>query len=111
MTDEHNTPDQARTSELGTAETPSQPKPAKQRVQVDFKDDLDYKYRDVLNIFVGRGDVVFELGNIHRSLPDQATISDRIVVSLATAYDFHARLGQALKEAQGALQREIQKPG
>ncbi|MCH8530616.1 MAG: hypothetical protein LAT65_07185 [Saccharospirillum sp.] len=77
------------------------------RVQVQFAEGIDYRYRDVLNIFVGRGEVVFELGNIHRSVPNQATISDRIVVSMANAYDFHARLGQSLKEAQQALQKEM----
>lgn len=77
------------------------------KVSVNFAENIDYKYRDILNIFVGRGDVVFELGNIHRSVPDQATIADRIVVSMASAYDFHARLGQALKEAQEKLQQEM----
>jgi hypothetical protein len=79
----------------------------KQSVKVDFAEGIDYKFRDVLNIFVGRGEVVFELGNIHRSVPNQATISDRIVVSMANAHDFHARLGQSLKEAQERLQQEM----
>ncbi len=78
-----------------------------QKVTVNYADNCDYKYRDVLNIFVGRGDVILELGNIHRSVVGQATISDRVAVSMATAFDFHARLGQALKEAQEALQKEI----
>lgn len=77
------------------------------RVEVTFAEGMDYRYRDVLNIFVGRGEVVFELGNIHRSVPNQATISDRIVVSMANAYDFHARLGQSLKDAQERLQQEM----
>ncbi|MHA7879561.1 MAG: hypothetical protein ACX931_07210 [Saccharospirillum sp.] len=81
--------------------------PETQKIHVDFADGVDYKYRDVLNIFVGRGDVVFELGNIHRSVPNQATIADRVVVSMANAYDFHARLGQALKDAQERLQAEM----
>lgn len=78
-----------------------------QRVEVTFAEGIDYRYRDVLNIFVGRSEVVFELGNIHRSVPNQATISDRIVVSMANAYDFHARLGQSLKDAQERLQQEM----
>lgn len=78
-----------------------------QRIQVTFADNLDYKYRDILNIFVGRGDVVLELGNLHRSVPNQATIGDRIVISLNNAYDFHHRLGQALQEAQDRLQQEM----
>jgi uncharacterized protein (UPF0128 family) len=76
-------------------------------IQVDFAEGIDYRYRDVLNIFVGRGDVILELGNIHRSLPNNATIYDRVVISMANAYDFHARLGQALKEAQERLQKEM----
>lgn len=83
------------------------PSQGPQKIQVDFAEGVDYKYRDVLNIFVGRGDVVLELGNIHRSVPNQATISDRVVISMASAYDFHARLGQALKEAQERLQQEM----
>lgn len=78
-----------------------------QKVTVNYADDCDYKYRDILNIFVGRGDVILEMGNIHRSVVGQATISDRVAVSMATAYDFHTRLGQALKEAQEALQKEM----
>lgn len=77
------------------------------RIEVNFANDLDYKYRDIINVFVGRGDVVLEMGNIHRSVPGQGTISDRVVLTLANAYDFHARLGEALKEAQLALQHEM----
>lgn len=80
------------------------------RIEVNFANDLDYKYRDIINVFVGRGDVVFEMGNIHRSVPGQGTISDRVVLTLASAYDFHARLGQALNEAQEAMQKEMTQP-
>lgn len=76
------------------------------RIKVNFANDLDYKYRDIVNIFVGRGDVVLEMGNVHRSVPNQGTISDRVVLSLASAYEFHTRLGKALQEAQVAMQKD-----
>lgn len=80
---------------------------AVRKISVDYAEGVDYKYRDILNVFVGRGDVILEMGNLHRSVPNQATIGDRVAISLTTAYDFHARLGQALKEAQEVLQKEM----
>ena len=83
--------------------------PETQKIQVHIPPDLDYLYRDVANVFVGTGDVVLELGNIHRSMPSNATISNRIVFSIATAYELHNRLGQALAEAQQQLQQSLNK--
>jgi hypothetical protein len=62
---------------------------------VPIPPDLDYFYRGVANVFVGTGDVVLELGNIHRSMPSSASISNRIVFSIATDYEFHNRLAQS----------------
>jgi len=79
-----------------------------QNIQVHVAPDLDYVYRDVSNIFVGTGDVIFEFGNRHRSMPDRVTISNRIVMSIANAYDLQQRLQQTLLEAQKKLQQNLQ---
>jgi hypothetical protein len=90
-----------------TEEAERNQQPETQKIQVHIPPDLDYLYRDVANVFVGTGDVVLELGNIHRSMPSNATISNRIVFSIATAYELHNRLGQALAEAQQQLQQGL----
>jgi hypothetical protein len=94
-----------------TEEAEQNLQPETQKIQVPIPPDLDYLYRDVSNVFVGRGDVVLELGNIHRSMPINATISNRIVFSnaTATAYELHNRLGQSLSEAQRQLQQNLNK--
>jgi len=82
-------------------------KDQEQKFQVHVSPDLDYCYRDVANIFVGAGDVVFEFGNLHRSMPGNITISNRIVLSIANAYDFQQKLGQVLQEAQKQMQEQF----
>lgn len=76
-------------------------------VKFHVSPDLDYVYRDIVNIFVGSGDVVFEFGNHHRSMPGHITISNRVVVSLATAYDLQQKLQQVLLEAQKQMQQNL----
>jgi hypothetical protein len=80
---------------------------AQQKFQIHVSPDLDYSYRDVANIFVGTGDVVFEFGNQHRSMPGNITIGNRIVLSMATAYDLQQKLGQVLQEAQKQMQAQF----
>lgn len=82
--------------------------PEEEQIQVHVSPDLDYVYRDVINIFVGAGDVVIEMGNRHRSMPEHVTISNRIVLSIANAYDLQSRLQQTLQDAQMKLQRQLQ---
>ncbi len=77
-----------------------------QEFQVHVSPELDYCYRDVANIFVGPGDVVFEFGNIHRSMPGHVTISNRIVLTMAGAIDLQQKLGQVLQEAQKQMQEQ-----
>lgn len=77
--------------------------------QVHVSPDLDYCYRDVANIFVGTGDVVFEFGNMHRSMPGNVTIGNRIVLSMANAIELQQKLGQVLQEAQKQMQEQFQK--
>ncbi len=76
-------------------------------VKFHVSPELDYLYRDIVNIFVGSGDVVFEFGNHHRSMPGHVTVSNRIVVSLATAYDLQQKLQQVLLEAQKQMQKSL----
>ena len=78
-----------------------------QNYKVHVAPDLDYCYRDVANIFVGGGDVVFEFGNMHRSMPGNITIGNRIVLTIANAYDLQQKLGQVLQEAQQQMQEQL----
>ena len=81
-----------------------------EQVQIHISPDLEYLYRDVVNIFVGSGDVVMEFGNTHRSIPGHhISISNRIVLSVSNAYDLHMRLGQVLQDAQQKLQESLKK--
>ena len=88
-------------SEQDTTENPQQ------NFQVHVSPDLDYSYLDVANIFVGAGDVVFEFGNLHRSMPGNITISNRVVMTMANAYDLQQKLGQVLQEAQKQMQEQF----
>ena len=85
--------------------------PEEEKIKVNVASDLDYVYRDMINIFVGTGDVVLEFGNRHRSMPDHGTIFNRIVLSIPNAYDLQERLRQTLNEAQLRLQQSIEKQG
>ncbi|MEE4359292.1 MAG: DUF3467 domain-containing protein [Desulfococcaceae bacterium] len=76
--------------------------------QFHVSPDLDYVYRDVFNVYVGAGDVVIEFGNLHRAMPGHATINNRIVMSVASAYNLHQTLQQALQAAQMQLQKNLQ---
>jgi len=69
--------------------------------------DLDYVYRDVFNVYVGQGDVVIELGNRHRSMPEHVTIANRIVLSVPNAYSLAEQLQQTLQTAQQRLQQGL----
>lgn len=73
------------------------------QMQIRVPQDLEYVYRDVFNVFGGPGEVILELGNQHRSVPNQASISNRIVLSFQTA----ARLQQALTKTLVAVQEKV----
>jgi hypothetical protein len=81
--------------------------PEQQNYTVHVSPDLDYSYRDVANIYVGAGDVVFEFGNIHRSMPGNITIGNRIVLSMANAIDLQKKLGEVIQEAQRQLREQL----
>ena len=89
-------------------ETQPNSEESQQSIKFHVAPDVDYVYRDIVNIFVGSGDVVFEMGNHHRSMPGHVTVSNRIVLSLTTAYDLHEKLQQVLFEAQKHMQRNLQ---
>ena len=78
-------------------------------IQFHVSPELDYIYRDIFNVYVGAGDVVIEFGNLHRAMPGHASISNRIVLSVANAYNLHQTLQQALQAAQMQLQQQLQK--
>ena len=75
----------------------------KQTINAHVSPDLEYCYRDIANIFVGTGEVTFEFGNYHKSSPGHAVINNRIVMSLANAYDLQQRLKESLEQAQQAM--------
>jgi hypothetical protein len=77
-------------------------------VQFHVSPDLEYVYRDVFNVFVGAGEVVIEFGNLHRAMPNHATISNRIVMSVGNAYTLIQTLQQALQQAQIKLHQNLQ---
>lgn len=80
----------------------------KLNVQFHVPPDLEYVYRDVFNVYVGSGDVVIEFGNLHRSMPEHATIGNRIVMSVSNSYTLLQALQQALQEAQKKLHQQLQ---
>jgi len=77
-------------------------------IQFHVPPELEYVYRDVFNVYVGAGDVVIEFGNLHRAMPGHAGISNRIVMSVASAYNLHQTLQQALQAAHLQLQKNLQ---
>jgi len=77
------------------------------KVKVHIASDLDYKFRDVANVYVGQGEVVFEFGNHHRSMPGNVTISNRVVMTFADAYDLQQRLQKSLHQAQQQMQEQF----
>lgn len=85
-----------------------EPKTKEGDFQFHVSPDLEYVYRDVFNVYVGAGDVVIEFGNLHRAMPGHASISNRIVLSVANAYNLHQTLQQALQAAQMKIQKNLQ---
>jgi len=78
------------------------------KIQFHVSPELEYIYRDIFNVYVGAGDVVVEMGNRHRSMPEHATISNRIVMSVGNAYTLVQTLQQALQETQLKLHEQLQ---
>jgi Protein of unknown function (DUF3467) len=83
-------------------ENPQQPE-----IQFHVPPELEYVYRDIFNVYAGVGDVTIEFGNHHKAMPEHASISNRIVMSVGNAYLLVQTLQQALQEAQAALQHGL----
>jgi len=69
--------------------------------------ELEYVYRDIFNVYAGPGDVTIEFGNHHKSMPEHASISNRIVMSVSNAYLLTQTLQEALEKAQAQLQHSL----
>ena len=78
-------------------------------IQFHVSPELEYVYRDIFNVYVGTGDVLIEFGNIHRSMPEHASISNRVVMSVSNAYTLVQTMQQALQQAHDRLQKNLQK--
>ncbi|OGQ89052.1 MAG: hypothetical protein A2464_05170 [Deltaproteobacteria bacterium RIFOXYC2_FULL_48_10] len=78
-------------------------------IQFHVPPELEYVYRDIFNVYAGPGDVIIEFGNHHRAMPEHASISNRIVMSVGNAYLLVQTLQQALQQAQAALQHSFKK--
>jgi len=79
-----------------------------QNIKMHVSPDLDYCFRDIANIYVGNGDVTLEFGNHHRAMPGNITISNRIVLTTAAAYELQQQLQNVLMQAQQQLQMQMQ---
>lgn len=78
-----------------------------QSIQFHVPPELEYVYRDVFNVYAGTGDVIIEFGNHHRSMPEHATVSNRIAMTTGNAYILVQTLQKALQQAQAALQHNL----
>ena len=92
-----------------TERTENSEETQQKNIQFHVPSELEYVYRDIFNVYAGTGDVVIEFGNHHRSMPEHATISNRIVMSVGNAYFLMQTLQNALQKAQAALQHNISK--
>jgi len=79
-----------------------------ENIKFHVSPELDYVYRDVFNVYVGTGDVVIEFGNIHRAMPGNASISNRIVMSVGNAYNLIQTMQAALQDAQVKIHQALQ---
>ena len=86
----------------GKKETPQQPE-----IQFHVPPELEYVYRDIFNVYAGVGDVTIEFGNHHKAMPEHASISNRIVMTVGNAYILVQTLQEALQKAQAALQHGL----
>jgi hypothetical protein len=79
-----------------------------QEIKYHVPSDLEYCYRDFVNVHIGAGDVVIEFGNVHRSNPGHIFINNRVVMTVAGAYQLNQTLQKALQAAQDKLQTDLQ---
>lgn len=88
-------------------ENQDQTNPSKEEIQYHVSPTLEYSYRDICQVYLGKGDVVLEFGNHHRSTPGHVTISNRIVLTMSNAYALQQTLQKALHAAQLQMQQQM----
>ena len=76
-------------------------------IQFHVPPDLEYVYRDIFNVYARPSDVLIEFGNHHRAMPEHASISNRIVMSISDAYLLIQTMQQALQKAQAQMQHKL----
>ena len=78
------------------------------QIQVHVKHDLEYVYRDMFNVFVSPEDVTIEFGNRHKSVANEATVHNRIVMSISNAVKLQRSLQEALTSMQKHVKEQIE---
>ncbi len=73
-----------------------------ERIKVEIAPDVEYVYRDMVNISAKPDALLLEFGNEHLIPPGTITISNRIILSPRNAYRLYQTLGQTLQ----ALERQ-----
>lgn len=79
-----------------------------QQIQVHVKHDLEYAYRDMFNLFVSPEEVTIEFGNRHKSVANEATMHNRIVLSISNAMKLQRSLQEALSSMQKHVREQIE---
>ncbi|ACS79740.1 hypothetical protein [Maridesulfovibrio salexigens] len=69
-------------------------------LKVVIPNDLDYKFRDFFNVNASATEVVIEMGNVHRSVKNEAVLRDRVVFSVPGAIQLKDALNSALAEVE-----------
>lgn len=69
-------------------------------LKVVIPNDLDYKFRDFFNVNASATEVVIEMGNVHRSVQNEAVLRDRVVFSIPGAIQLKDALNSALAEVE-----------
>ncbi|MDC7218089.1 MAG: hypothetical protein PQJ28_03595 [Spirochaetales bacterium] len=69
-------------------------------LKVTIPNDLDYKFRDFFNVNASATEVVIEMGNVHRSVQNEAVLRDRVVFSVPGAIQLKDALNSALAEVE-----------
>jgi len=80
-----------------------------QEIKYHVPADLEYCYRDVFNVFVRAGDVVIEFGNSYHGMPGHVSIKNRVVITVAGAYQLNHTLQQVLQAAQEKMKESLEK--
>lgn len=69
-------------------------------LKVVIPNDLDYKFRDFFNVNASATEVIIEMGNVHRSVQNEAVLRDRVVFSIPGAIQLKDALNSALAEVE-----------